>query len=114
MPACPRGSKAPGARVKPKLVVLVVIDQWPSWVFEKQTKLFTGGLGRLLREGAVVMNTEMPYASTFTASGHATIATGTTPSVHGIVGNSWWRRGDEKDRPAEYDREMPTLSVGSA
>lgn len=114
MPACPRGSKAPGARVKPKLVVLVVIDQWPSWVFEKQTKLFTGGLGRLLREGAVVMNAELPYASTFTASGHATIATGTTPSVHGIVGNSWWRRGDEKDRPAEYDPEMPTLSVGTA
>jgi predicted AlkP superfamily pyrophosphatase or phosphodiesterase len=112
--ACPRGSEAPGARVKPKLVVLIVIDQWPSWVFEQQQQLFKGGIARLLREGAIVMNAEIPYASTFTATGHASIGTGATPSVHGIVGNSWWRRGDDKDRPAEYDAEMPTLSVGPA
>jgi predicted AlkP superfamily pyrophosphatase or phosphodiesterase len=110
--ACPRNRAAPGARVKPKLVVLIVIDQWPSWVFERQQKLFTGGIARMVNEGAVVMNAEIPYASTFTATGHASIGTGVAPSVHGIVGNSWWRRGDDKDRPAEWDAEMPTLSVG--
>jgi predicted AlkP superfamily pyrophosphatase or phosphodiesterase len=111
---CPRGGTAPSARAKPKLVVLIVIDQWPTWVFERQQKLFSGGIGRLLREGAVVMNAELPYASTFTATGHASIGTGTTPSVHGIVGNTWWRRADDKDRPAEYDAAMTTLSVGPA
>jgi predicted AlkP superfamily pyrophosphatase or phosphodiesterase len=110
--ACPRGGGSPGARVKPKLVVLIVIDQWPSWVFERQQKLFTGGIGRLLREGAIVMNADLPYASTFTATGHASIGTGATPSVHGIVGNTWWRRDDGNDRPAEWDPEMPTLRVG--
>ena len=110
--ACPRGSSSPGVRTKPKLVMLIVIDQWPSWVFEKQQQLFKGGIGRLLREGAVVVNAEIPYASTFTATGHATLGTGVTPNVHGIVGNSWWRRDDRKDRPAEYDREARTLSVG--
>ncbi|HTL31800.1 MAG TPA: alkaline phosphatase family protein [Kofleriaceae bacterium] len=110
--ACHRGSEAPGAHVKPKLVVLIVIDQWPSWVFEKQQKLFTGGIGRLLREGAIAMNAELPYAATFTASGHASLGTGTTPSVTGIVGNTWWRRGDEKDRPAEWDPDAPMWSVG--
>ncbi|HEY5947900.1 MAG TPA: alkaline phosphatase family protein [Kofleriaceae bacterium] len=113
--ACPHGSApAPGARIKPKLVVLVVIDQWPSWVFENQQKLFTAGLGRLMREGAIVMNGAIPYASTFTATGHASLGTGVTPNVHGIVGNTWWRRDDDKDRPAEFDRDAPTLSVGPA
>jgi predicted AlkP superfamily pyrophosphatase or phosphodiesterase len=109
-----RGNPAPGARVKPRLVVLIVIDQWPSWVFEKQQKLFTGGIGRLLREGAVVMHGELPYASTFTAAGHATIGTGAPPRVHGIMGNYWYRRDQERTRPAEWDREAPVLSVGSS
>ncbi len=111
---CPRGGSPPATRSKPKLVVLVVIDQWPSWVFERQQSLFEGGIGRLLREGAVVHRGTLPYASTFTAAGHATIGTGVPPSTHGIVGNSWWRRGDEKDRPAEYDADMPTFRVGPA
>lgn len=101
-------------RTEPKLVVLVVIDQWPTWVFEKQQHLFTGGIGRLLREGAIVMSAELPYANTFTAVGHATIGTGATPNVHGIVGNSWWRRDEERDRSAEYDREATTLRAGKA
>jgi predicted AlkP superfamily pyrophosphatase or phosphodiesterase len=104
----------PVARIEPRLVVLIVIDQWPTWVFEKQKQLFTGGIGRLLREGAVVMAAELPYANTFTAVGHATIGTGTTPDVHGIVGNSWWRRDEGRDRPAEYDRESTTLRAGKA
>jgi hypothetical protein len=112
--ACHGGGGVKGERVKPRLVVLVVIDQWPSWVFERQQQLFQGGIGRLLREGAVVMNGEIPYASTFTAAGHASLATGAPPSVHGIVGNSWWRRDDNTERPAEYDHDAPTLEVGPA
>lgn len=112
--ACSRGSAPPPVRDEPKLVVLIVIDQWPAWVFEKQKHLFTGGIGRLLREGAVVMNAELPYANTFTAVGHATIGTGATPNVHGVVGNSWWRRDEGRDRAAEYDREAATLLAGKA
>jgi predicted AlkP superfamily pyrophosphatase or phosphodiesterase len=112
--ACPRGTGTPGARTKPKLVVLIVIDQWPSWVFEKQQKLFTGGLRRLLREGAVVMNAEIPYANTYTAAGHSALGTGAAPNVHGIIGNSWWRRDEERERDAEFDPSTPTLRVGPA
>ncbi|HEY5920733.1 MAG TPA: alkaline phosphatase family protein [Kofleriaceae bacterium] len=110
--ACPRGASAPGTRAKPKLVVLIVIDQWPSWVFENQQKLFTGGIGRVMREGGVVMNAEIPFASTFTATGHASLGTGVTPRYHGIIGNAWYRRDDDKDRPAEFDRDAPIHTVG--
>lgn len=114
--ACSRGTQtaAPTVHTKPRLVVLVVIDQWPSWVFEQQQQLFTRGLRRLLDHGAVVMNAELPYANTLTAPGHATLATGTTPSVHGIVGNYWLRRDDGKDRAAEYDPAAPVFVVGEA
>lgn len=112
--ACPRPSPAPAAPAKPRLVVLVVIDQWPSWVFEKQQQLFTGGIGRLVREGAVIMNGEIPYANTFTAPGHATLGTGVAPRAHGIVGNYWYRRGEGRARPAEYDPGAPMFAVGPA
>ncbi len=94
-----------------KLVVMIVIDQLPSWAFERDRALYTGGLGRLLREGAYVRRARLPYASTFTAPGHATIATGAPPSVHGVVGNQWWRRIEQRERPAEYDATAPVLPV---
>lgn len=113
--ACTRGSPpAPSAREKPRLVVLIVIDQWPSWVFEKQQKLFTGGIGRLLRDGAIVMNGELPYGNTFTAPGHATFATGAVPRVHGIIGNYWHRRDEDRSRAAEYDPQALLHSVASS
>ena len=36
---------------EPRLVVLLVIDQWPEWAFEAKRPAFTGGFDRLLREG---------------------------------------------------------------
>jgi predicted AlkP superfamily pyrophosphatase or phosphodiesterase len=112
--SCHHGGVAPsGQRTKPKLVVLVVIDQWPSWVFEKQRGLFKHGIARLLEEGGVVVEGELPYAGTFTAAGHAAIGTGAPPRETGIIGNAWYRRGESRDRPAEYDGQAPVFSVGA-
>lgn len=93
--------------------MLVVIDQFPSWAFAQQKSQFTGGIARLLREGALVPDAELPYASTFTAVGHATIATGAPPRVSGIVGNYWFRRAEGRDHPAEYDGGAPVFIVGA-
>ncbi|HUS29672.1 MAG TPA: alkaline phosphatase family protein [Kofleriaceae bacterium] len=112
--SCHHGGVPASAKTKPKLVVVVVIDQWPSWVFQKQRDLFTGGIGHLVKEGAVVPEAELPYGNPFTAPGHAAISTGATPRVHGIVGNSWWRRDEGRERPAEYDPDAPVFSVGDA
>jgi predicted AlkP superfamily pyrophosphatase or phosphodiesterase len=96
----------------PRLVVLIVIDQLPSWMFERDRALFTGGLGRLLREGGYVRHGELPYANTFTAPGHAMIGTGATPNLHGVVGNQWWRRAEQREQPAERDLSSPVLPLG--
>jgi hypothetical protein len=105
----PKGPKIPPG---PRLVVLIVVDQLPSWVFERDRSRFTGGFARMLRDGGVVPRAELPYANTFTAPGHATIGSGTTPSVHGILGNGWWQRAEGKLVDAEFDPTAPVFAVG--
>ncbi len=97
----------------PKLVVLIVIDQLASWTFERDRALFTGGLGRMLREGAYVKHARIPYANTFTSPGHAAIATGAVPRVNGVVGNQWWSRADQHERSAETDPTAPIFAVAN-
>ena len=79
----------------PRLVLLVVIDQLPAWSFAEKAPLLTGGIARLIAEGAVYTG-EYPFAATFTATGHATLGTGATPAEHGIFANDWWDRSEER------------------
>ncbi|AEI51463.1 alkaline phosphatase PafA [Runella slithyformis] len=78
---------------RPKLVVGVVVDQmrYDYWYryFNKYTE---GGFKRLLREGYNCRNHHYHYALTVTAAGHASVYTGSTPAIHGIVGNDWYDR----------------------
>ncbi|MEO8705418.1 MAG: alkaline phosphatase family protein [Kofleriaceae bacterium] len=111
--ACSHPPSAPRtAPARTQLVVLIVVDQLSAWAFERDRSQFTGGFARLLREGGYVRDGELPYANTFTAPGHASIGTGTPPSVHGIVGNTWFRRGEARERDAEYDPAASVLRVG--
>ena len=48
-----------------------------------------GGFKRLVKDGFSFENAFISYAPTVTAAGHASIYTGTYPSIHGIVGNEW-------------------------
>ena len=101
-----------GAPGKPRLVVLIVVDQLSSWAFERDRALYKGGFARLLLEAAYVRAGELPYANPATAPGHATIGTGAPPSVHGVIGNAWYRRDEAKERPAEYDPAGTPFAVG--
>ncbi|RPI85870.1 MAG: hypothetical protein EHM42_06415, partial [Planctomycetaceae bacterium] len=77
---------APGVR----LLVLVVFDQMRGDYLTRWEKHFgEGGFRRLMREGAVFDACHYPFAATFTATGHASLATGCSPDRHGIVGNEW-------------------------
>ena len=77
----------------PKLVVVVSIDQFPSYYLTRfDNVLGDDGFKRLEREGTWFVNAAYPYATTFTGPGHASIGTGHTPSESGIVGNDWYDR----------------------
>ncbi len=91
----PAGPKENGARpqeaaAKPKLVVLLVVDQMRGDYVDKFLGQWTGGLKRLVREGAWFRDAAYPYAATETCVGHATISTGALPATHGMIANAWW------------------------
>ncbi len=73
-----------------KLVVLIVVDQMRTDYLTRFDSLLTGGLARLSHKGFVFSNAFHNHAHTETAVGHATITTGSFPSRHGIVANSWF------------------------
>ncbi len=83
----------PKKNARPKLAVLLVFDQFRGDYFERWQDLYgEGGFKRLLADGAWFTNCHYPYSDTLTAPGHASLATGSTPSRHGIVANDWYDR----------------------
>lgn len=82
-----------GQSQKPKLVVGIVVDQMRSDYLQRfESKFSEGGFKRMIREGFVARNTHYNYIPTYTAPGHASVYTGTTPRYHGIISNDWYSR----------------------
>ncbi|UWZ82958.1 alkaline phosphatase family protein [Occallatibacter riparius] len=75
----------------PKLIVIVVIDQFRGDYLNRFHSEFKGRGFRLFTdEGAWFTNCYYDYANTKTAPGHATIGTGAYSDGHGIETNEWW------------------------
>jgi predicted AlkP superfamily pyrophosphatase or phosphodiesterase len=81
---------------RPKLVVMIVVDQMRGDYVDKFRGEWSGGLKRLVEEGAWFREAAYPYAATETCVGHATISTGAFPMEHGMVANGWWDRESQK------------------
>ena len=90
------GTKSAKSSDKPKLVVLLVVDQMRGDYVDKFRFQWTGGLKRLVNEGAWFRDAAYPYAATETCVGHSTISTGAFPTTHGMVANAWWDRETQK------------------
>jgi predicted AlkP superfamily pyrophosphatase or phosphodiesterase len=81
---------------RPKLVVLLVVDQMRADYVDKFRFQWSGGLKRLVEEGAWFRDAAYPYAATETCVGHSTISTGAFPATHGMIANAWWDRATQK------------------
>ena len=92
-PAVPK--KVPPV-ARPKLVVMIVVDQMRADYVDKFRGQWNGGLKRLVEEGAWFRSAAFPYAATETCPGHSTISTGAFPANHGMVANAWWDRDAQK------------------
>jgi predicted AlkP superfamily pyrophosphatase or phosphodiesterase len=76
---------------RPKLVIVLVIDQFRGDYLERYRADFKGrGFRLFLDKGAFFTDCYYDYANTQTAPGHATIGTGAYTDGHGIGSNSWW------------------------
>ena len=82
---------------KPKLVVAIVVDQMRYDFLENLSNRFSkNGFNRLIRDGYNCKNNFFNYVPTVTGPGHSSISTGSTPMTHGIVGNNWYDREQNK------------------
>jgi arylsulfatase A-like enzyme len=76
---------------RPKLVVIIVIDQFRGDYLERYRDQWgEGGFRLLLEHGADFTDCNYNYANTRTAPGHATLLTGAYTNGHGILANEWW------------------------
>lgn len=81
----------------PKLIVVIVIDQFRGDYLERYHNQFgEGGFRTFLEDGAYFSDCNYDYANTRTAPGHATLFTGSYTSGHGIVANEWWNPQKKK------------------
>src|SRR6185437_9374455 len=81
---------------QPKLVLAIVIDQFRYDYLTRFEQDYTGGLKRLLDQGADFTNAHHIHIPTLTAVGHSTFLSGATPAMSGIIGNEWWDRQTRK------------------
>ena len=73
---------------RPKLVVVITVDQLRPDYFTRWKAQLTGGLGQLANEGAFFTDGYQDHAVTETAPGHSTILSGMWPAHTGIIRNS--------------------------
>jgi len=89
--ACVVGSAQQPNGTRPKLVVGIVVDQMrQEYLFRYQSKYGPDGFRRLIGEGFMLRNAHYNYVPTYTGPGHASVYTGSTPSIHGIIGNDFY------------------------
>lgn len=81
----------------PKLVVGIVVDQMRyDYLTRFWDRFGDGGFKRLVNEGYNFKNNHFNYIPTYTGPGHASVWTGTSPMNHGIIGNNWFNKKENK------------------
>jgi len=104
----------PSAPPQPKLVLAIVVDQFRYDYLTRFRADFTGGLKRLLDQGAVFTNANYDAAPTVTAVGHSTFLSGATPAISGIISNTWWDRTEGKTVTSVSDDKTMLLGGNGA
>jgi predicted AlkP superfamily pyrophosphatase or phosphodiesterase len=97
---------------RPKLIVVIVIDQFRGDYLERYRDQFgENGFRLFLDHGAVFTDCNYDYANLHTAPGHATLLTGAYSDGHGIFANEWWDPKKQRVVTSVYDDSTKTLGV---
>src|SRR5579863_8047618 len=111
--AQPKQAALPQPR-QPKLILAIMVDQLRYDYLTRFGSEFTGGIKRLLNEGAVFTNAHYEATPTVTSVGHSTILSGATPALSGIVSNDWWDRPAGKRVTSVSDESTQLLGATGA
>ncbi len=98
----------------PKLIVIVVIDQFREDYLERYRADLKAprGFRLFLDHGAYFPDCYYDYANTKTAPGHATLGTGAYTDGHGISSNEWWDLDRSKTHPISSVEDERYRTVG--
>src|SRR2546421_9611501 len=100
---------------RPKLIVIIVIDQFRGDYLERYRDQFgQGGFRLFLDHGANFTDCNYDYANTRTAPGHATLFTGAYSNGHGIHANEWWDAKKKKMVSSVEDGNTKIVGISSA
>jgi predicted AlkP superfamily pyrophosphatase or phosphodiesterase len=100
----------PSLQKRPRLVLLIVVDQFRYDYLERFGDLFgPNGFKRLLRDGASWTQSNYDHMPTYTAPGHGTMMTGAYPAESGIIGNEWLDRATGKRITSVSDESVKLL-----
>lgn len=94
---------APTESRRPKLVVIIVVDQLRADYIERYGHQWKSGLKRLVERGAWFRQAAYSYWNTVTCAGHSTIGTGAEPSTHGMIQNAWWDHAQGRNTACTED-----------
>jgi hypothetical protein len=98
----------------PKLVVVIVIDQFRGDYLERYREQFgEGGFRLFLDHGANFTDCNYDYANTRTAPGHATLFSGAYSNGHGIAANEWWDPKKKKMVTSVEDDDTQLLGLAT-
>lgn len=99
----------------PKLVVVIVIDQFRGDYLDRYHDQFgDSGFRLFLDHGSYFPNCNYDYVNTRTAPGHSTLFTGAYSSGHGIADNEWWDPKKKKMVTSVEDDDTKLVGVSGS
>lgn len=104
----PAPAAAQDAAPRPKLIVVISIDQFSGNLFEEYRQTYAMGMKRLAN-GVVFPSGYQSHAATETCPGHSTITTGARPARTGIIANEWVDQGAARQDKTVYCAEDETV-----
>ena len=110
MPLVPQAAIAQADQsMKPKLVLMVVADQFSyNFLSRYEDKLQSGGLKYLMEHGANYASCYLDCATTHRDAGNSAIANAAYPWQTGVVGNQWYSRS-KKTLTSSIEDDSATL-----
>jgi predicted AlkP superfamily pyrophosphatase or phosphodiesterase len=101
---------APAPKARPRLVVVISVDQFSAELMQTYGPELTGGLARLRKEGVFFTEAYHDHGFTETGPGHSVLLSGRFPAHTGIVENQWLDRSSGRLQYCVEDRSAKDLN----
>ncbi|MCP4334671.1 MAG: alkaline phosphatase family protein [Gammaproteobacteria bacterium] len=103
-----------GPAATPRLILQITVDALRGDLPRRYAHVLgEGGFRYLMEQGVDYTNAHYQHANTETIVGHASLATGSVPAAHGMVGNVWFDRALDRLVYNIEDADYNLLSANS-